>query len=53
VDDDLLNLEFRILLLDEGIKEARIKLEQLAVDIEHVVGKYAMTEDENYYWKAD
>lgn len=56
-DDDLdlifLNLEFRMLLLEEALKDARERANKLFTDVEAYRSKYLVSNDEEDYWKAD
>lgn len=57
MDDELelifLNLEFRMLLLEEALKDARERANKLLLDVEGYKKKYAETNDEADYWRAD
>lgn len=56
-DDDLdlifLNLEFRMLLLEEALKDARERANTLLLNVEEYRKKYLETNDEADYWRAD
>lgn len=49
----ILNLEFRMLLLEETLKDAREKADKLLLDIEEYKTNYVETNDEQDYWRAD
>ena len=57
MDDELelifLNLEFRMLLVEEALKDAKERAHKLLTDVEAYKEKYLATNDENDYWKAD
>jgi hypothetical protein len=57
IDDELdlifLNLEFRMLLLEEALKDARERTNKLLLDVEGYKKKYLETNDEEDYWRAD
>lgn len=57
IDDELdlifLNLEFRMLLLEEALKDARERANKLLLDVEGYKKKYLETNDEEDYWRAD
>jgi hypothetical protein len=53
LDHEFLNIEFRILLAEEAIKEVHAKTTALLSDIEKWKQKYAVASDEDDYWTAD
>jgi hypothetical protein len=53
LDHEFLNIEFRILLAEEAIKEVHAKTTALLSEIQDWKQKYAIASDEDDYWTAD
>jgi hypothetical protein len=53
LDNEFLNIEFRILLAEEAIKEVHTKATALLSEIQDWKQKYAIASDEDDYWTAD
>ena len=53
LDHEFLNLEFRILLAEEAIKEVHTTATALMSDIEDWKQRYVTASDEDDYWTAD
>jgi hypothetical protein len=53
LEHEFLNLEFRILLAEEAIKEVHTKATALMSDIEDWKQRYVTASDEDDYWTAD
>jgi hypothetical protein len=53
LDHEFLNIEFRILLAEEAIKEVHTKATALMSDIQDWKQKYATASEDDDYWTAD
>jgi hypothetical protein len=53
LDNEFINIEFRILLAEEAIKEVHKKTTALLSEIQDWKQKYATASDEDDYWTAD
>jgi hypothetical protein len=51
--DEFLNLEFRILVVDEALKELEERAKALLCELEEWKQKYVTASDEDDYWTAD
>jgi hypothetical protein len=51
--DEFLNLEFRILVVDEALKELEQRAKVLLRELEEWKQKYVTASDEDDYWTAD
>jgi hypothetical protein len=57
MDDDLdltfLNLEFRLMLLEESCKELQERTQKLLTEVDEWASKYSVLNDDEDYWRAD
>jgi hypothetical protein len=53
LDNEFINIEFRILLAEESIKKVHKKTTALLSEIQDWKQKYATASDEDDYWTAD
>ena len=53
LEDEFLNLEFRILVVNEALKEIEERAKALLIELEEWKQKYVVTSDEDDYWTSD
>ena len=53
LEHEFLNLEFRILVVDEALKELEERAKALLSELDEWKQKYVTASDEDDYWTAD